>query len=306
MSRPHALVLLNPAARHGRAARLWERVRPEVEERFEPEVVPLDPSGAWRAAIGSSLGAGTRVVVAAGGDGTVHALAEAVTVERGNVPLREITLGAVGLGSSNDFHKPVARRIAGIPVRLEAARAAPRDLGRVRWQNPEGGAHETVLVVSASAGLVADGNVLFSSGRLGRFLPAVAIAAAALRAIARNRRVRLLLRPGGASRPVALSSFSVLKTPWLSGCLRYDVPVAHDDGLFAVALCEAASRWRLLWTLASLFRGRFAGRPGTRTFCTAALEIEAESPFPLEIDGEVVVARGAAFDLFPERLLACA
>ncbi len=104
----------------------------------------------------------------------------------------------------------------------------------------------------------------------------------------------------------SLSSLSVLKTQWLSGSLRYDVPVAPDDGLLAVALCESMNRRQLLGTLAGLARGRFTGRPGTRTFRTAALELEADAPFLLEIDGEVGPARHATFDLFPERLLACA
>ena len=65
-------------------------------------------------------------------------------------------------------------------------------------------------------------------------------------------------------------------------------------------------RHRLLATLAGLVRGRFTGRPGTRAFRTAALEIEADAPFLLEIDGEVEPARRAAFDLFPEQLYVCA
>ncbi len=105
---------------------------------------------------------------------------------------------------------------------------------------------------------------------------------------------------------IELSSLSVLKTQWLSGSLRYDCPVAPDDGHFGVALCEAMGRRRLLGTLAGLARGRFTGRPGTRAFRTAALELVADAPFLLEVDGEVGSARRAAFDVFPERLLACA
>ncbi len=304
--RAPALVLLNPAARHGRAGRLWERVRPEVERLFAPAVVPLDAAATYRDRVASALGAGTRVFIAAGGDGTVHALAEAIASGRGSVPLSGIALGAVGLGSSNDFLKPFGRRLAGVPVRLDVDGAARRDLGRVRWLDPEGRGHESVLVASASAGVVADGNALFSAGRLGRLVPSLAIAWATARALARNRGARLSLRPGGAAAPTYLAFLSVLKTPWLSGCLRFDVPVAPDDGSFAVAVCEATSRHRLLGVLAGLVRGRFAGRAGTRVFRTAALELEADAPFALELDGEVVAARRAAFDLFPEGLLACA
>lgn len=306
MSRPPALVLLNPAARHGRAARLWDRVRREVEGRFDSSVVPTDPGGMWKREVRSSLRSGTRVFVAAGGDGTVHALAGAIVEARDRVPLGDICLGAVGLGSSNDFHKPFERVHSGIPLRLDIDRAAPRDLGRIRWLDAEGRDRESVLVVSASVGVVAEGNALFSSCRLGRRLPSLAMAVAAVRAIARHGPSRAFLRHDGREEEIHYSSLSVLKTPWLSGSLRYDIPIAADDGLLGVGLCEAMGRRRLLGTLAGLARGRFAGRPGTRAFRTAALDFGADTPFLLEIDGEVGSARSATFDVFPERLLACA
>jgi len=78
MSRPRALVLLNAAARHGRAGRLWERVSREVDERFEASPVPLDAEERWKTCVRAALHDGTRVFVAAGGDGTVHALAGAI------------------------------------------------------------------------------------------------------------------------------------------------------------------------------------------------------------------------------------
>jgi diacylglycerol kinase family enzyme len=306
MRRPPALVLLNPAARHGRARRLWDRVRREVEGRFESSVVTTDPGKIWRADVRASLRAGTRVFVAAGGDGTVHALAGAIVESRGGVPLGDICIGAVGLGSSNDFHKPFGCLRSGIPLRLDVDRAMPRDLGRIRWVDAEGRDRESVLVVSASVGVVAEGNALFTSCPFGRYLPSLAMAVAAVRAIARNRSSRFFLRHDESQEEIELSSLSVLKTQWLSGLLRYDCAVAPDDGLLGVAFCEAMGRRRLLGTLAGLARGRFTGRPGTRAFRTAALELGADTPFLLEIDGEISSARHATFDVFPERLLACA
>ena len=58
-------------------------------------------------------------------------------------------------------------------------------------------------------------------------------------------------------------------------------------------------RRRLLGTLAGLARGRFTGRPGTRAFRTAALEVGADAPFLLEVDGEVGSARRASVRRLP-------
>ena len=108
-----ALVLLNPAARHRTGRARWSRVAGSVLGPLEAAVVETDLEGRWRRAIAAALASGVRTFVAAGGDGTVGALADAVVESRGSIALPDITLGAIGLGSSNDFHKPVRHARAG-------------------------------------------------------------------------------------------------------------------------------------------------------------------------------------------------
>ncbi len=103
-----------------------------------------------------------------------------------------------------------------------------------------------------------------------------------------------------------LSSLSVLKSPWLSGALRHDLPVAPDDGLLGVAACVGMGRLRLLATVAGLLFGRFRNLPGTRSFETTALRVRADAPFLLEVDGEVDRVVEARFDLLAWRIRVCA
>jgi diacylglycerol kinase (ATP) len=304
--REPAFVLLNPAARQGRGRERWYRVRSEVEARFAPTVVPLDRGGAWRESVDSALLAGVHVFVAAGGDGTVHSLVEALARRHGAVPVETLLLGAVGLGSSNDFHKPASAVRGGIPLRLEAAHASARDLGSVRWVRPDGSAGETVLVVSASVGAAAEGNALFARSSSRGLFPGASIAAASLRAVAAHRPFPMRVELDGSAFELSLSSLSVLKTPWLSGSLRFDLPALPADGLLWVALFEGRGRLRLLAALAALARGRFRGREGNRAFAVRSLSLSSDRPFLLEVDGEVETVVSATFHLFPWRLRACA
>ena len=306
MSLPAALVLLNPAAARGADARVLALARREVAARFAAVEAELDAAGRWRAAVGSALAGGTRAFVAAGGDGTVHALLEALVERRGNVPLEQVALGVVALGSSNDFVKPFRPGDGPVALRLDAARATPRDVARVTTIGPSGEERTTLLAVSASAGVAAEGNALFEAGRRPGRGAAAAIAASALRAVARHRDFAARLRHDGEEEEVPLSSLSVLKSTWLSGALRYDLPVAPADGLLGVALCAGMGRLRLLSTLAGLLRGRFRGRPGTRSFLTPSLRVSADAPFLLEVDGEVSPVLEARFDLPAWRVRACA
>ncbi|MFN7989561.1 MAG: diacylglycerol kinase family protein [Thermoanaerobaculia bacterium] len=306
MSLPAALVVRNPAAGRAADVRALALVRRAVATRFEASEVELDAFGMWKEAIDSALAGGTRTFVAAGGDGTVHALLEALVDGPRNAALGEITLGVAALGSSNDFVKPLRPGDDPVPLRLDAARATPHDLVRVRTVDPSGTERTTLLAVSASAGVVAEGNALFSAGRRPGRGVATAIAASALRAVVRHRDFSARLRHDGLDEEVSLSSLSVLKSPWLSGSLRYDLPVAPADGLLGVALCAGMGRLRLLSTLAGLLFGRFRNRPGTRSFLTSSLRVASDAPFLLEVDGEVSPALEAHFAVLPERLRVCA
>ncbi|MBK9965602.1 MAG: hypothetical protein IPP07_12130 [Holophagales bacterium] len=306
MSRPFALVLRNPAAGRAGDPRALAFARREIGVRFDASEVVLDAGGEWKGAVSAALHRGVRTFVAAGGDGTVHALLAALVESCGSEPLEALTLGVAALGSSNDFVKPLRPGDSPVPLRLDAAHAAPRDLVRVRAVDALGREVTSLLAVSASAGVVAEGNALFNSARGARRGTGPAIARAALRAVARHRDFPVRLRHDGRTETVALSSLSILKSPWLSGALRYDLPVSADDGLLGVAVCAGMGKLRLLRTLAGLLFGRFRGRPGTRSFFTTFIAVSADAPFLLEVDGEVEQVVEASFDLFARRIRVCA
>jgi diacylglycerol kinase (ATP) len=99
MSRLRALVVLNPVARSGRGRMRFALVQPTIDEVFEATVVETDGDGRCDAPIAAALRDGVRVIIAAGGDGTVNAVVDAIVRVRGAIPLDAIALGAVGLGS---------------------------------------------------------------------------------------------------------------------------------------------------------------------------------------------------------------
>jgi diacylglycerol kinase (ATP) len=297
-----ALVLLNPNARHGRGRARYAAVKADIDAVFDTRVVETDPTGN-DSPIRAALDDGIRTFIAAGGDGTVNAVIDALVRLRGTIALDDLTLGAVGLGSSNDAHKPVKREIAGIPVRIDARHAAPRDVGIARW---DGG--ERAFLVSASVGVTAAANALFNREDpvlrlLKRCWVDGAIAWAAVRTIAswRNLSATLLLQE--QSLAIALTHLGVAKTPWLAGGLHYDTPV--EPGRFAVNLCEGMGRLRTISTLAALSRGRFAGLPGTHSWSASCASVVLDKPCDLELDGEIFRASRVSFELLPERIRLC-
>ncbi len=303
------VVLLNPAAGGGRGLARWARVSRAVEAFCRPRVVESDLDGVWRFAIRQEIGDGTRLFVVAGDDGTVSALVDELARSRGSIPLDQFTLGAVGLGSSNDFHKPYARRVDGIPLRIEPS-GCRRDVGIVRFEAPDGRRHRRCFLISASVGVVAEANAFFNAGdalqrRLRGAWTGGAIVYAALHTIASWRNLAVRIRTERGTVAASVTNLSVSKTPFVSGGFRYDESVAPDDGLLAVHLCEGMSRPEALGALADLARGRFAGRPKRRHWNAGRVAVSARSPLALELDGEVVQAHRVVFGVLKERIGIC-
>ena len=297
-----ALVLLNPNARRGRGRARYALVKPYIDAAFDTRAVETEIGGNDKP-IRAALDDGIRTFIAAGGDGTVNAAIDALVRVRGAIALDELTLGAVGLGSSNDAHKPIKLQIAGIPMRIDARQAVPRDVGMARW---DGG--ERAFLVSASVGVTGAANALFNREDavlriLKRWWVDGAIGWAAVRTIATWRNLSATLTVHDTSSAIALTHLGVAKTPWLAGGLHYDTPI--EPGRLTVNLCEGMSRLRTISTLAALARGRFVGLPGTRSWSAAQASVVLDEPCDLELDGEIFRASRVSFELLPERICLC-
>lgn len=308
-----ALVVINPRARRGSAARRYASIRAEVETGFLVEHTMMDDAGRWIDAIHFARRERFERVIAVGGDGTVHAVANALLDKPlDGFPSMTTSLGAVGLGSSNDFHKPIRRRAHGVPLRL--GQPTRRDAGLATWKDARGELHARWFVVSASVGLVARANRRFSEqagviGRVARRSVDAGILIAAMSALARHRNVRARVRPSqdgrAAADPIELSSLSAMLTPYLAGAFRYEPTRGAGEGQLAFHLCRDMSRTDLLATMVRLLGGRFDGSPKTRSCTAPAMCIELDEEDDLELDGELFRAKSIRLEARPSVLEVC-
>ena len=307
------LAIINPTAGGGKALAKWRRIEPRLREILGPVAIFRTTSrDELQAAMPALLARGHREFLAAGGDGTVNAVLSALVDHADADLLPGITVGAVGLGSSNDFHKPFQRTIDGIPCRIDRDRACLHDVGLLDYRDAEGATGAHYWFVNASIGIAAEANDLFNHpDRLLRFLKrvstSIAIAYAALRAIVINRPRDLALTIGDrvlAHRPVRNLGF--VKNPHFAGSLRYDSPHLPDSGCFHVHRLGPVSRPGLLRALVRLARGRFAGGRETRSWLANRAEVrDGDGSFLVECDGEVVRARVARFSILPGKVRLC-
>lgn len=306
------LVLLNPRAGYGRAASRWDRIKRGLEARFGTfevvEATSLDGAGEQ---IRSGLARGESTFVAAGGDGTVNLLVNAVmTLDDPS----GVVVGAVGLGSSNDFHKPFSAgaQIEGVPVRVDSAKALARDVIEIECTDGSGSSFTRYAIINASLGITAEANAAFNDPS--RFVKGAralgvdaAIVASILETLSAYRDIECRLTVDGVDEGTfPVSNLGIIKSPHFAGALCYDTPVEPDDGKLGVNLSWGLSRLQALALLAALYRGRFRGRPRTRSWTAERLRVEADRTFALETDGEVVRATTADFSVLPGKIRCCA
>lgn len=310
-------VIFNPQANAGNGAHRW---RAFLESDIAREAGLRDASafdgslgmGQLEAWVSDRIKAGARRFVAAGGDGTVHLALNALmnTPERTELPRGELKLGAVGLGSSNDFQKPFGaegrHEAAGLRCRLDFAQASPHDVGQV--QTDQG---ERYFILNASVGVTAEANWSFNEARgalahLKRRWVDGAIVVTALKTFGGYRSFDAQVTIEDESpRPVLLTNLGVVKNVHFSGQMRYDIAQARNDGFFGVHLCEGMSRLEMVGTLVALAAGKFSGRPKTSSRQAKRVDIEAAQPFAVETDGEVLRTRHARFGLLARELFVC-
>jgi diacylglycerol kinase family enzyme len=308
------LVIVNPTAAAGRAQARWTSIRPEVERRIGPfEECAASDLVTVRTCVLRALEQGERRFVAAGGDGTVN-LVVALLLELATPDTRpELIVGAIGLGSSNDFHKPIQpdALVGRFPCRLDFERSVQHDVGCTQYVDEHEVARVKRWVINASVGTTARGNWLYNEahgvvGIAKRCSATLGMIVAAIGALLRPaREVMTVTAEDGSIELIRVCNLGVVKNPHFTGCLYYDSPYHPDSGDFFVHLLVHSSPWRTLVTLARLARGKFVGRPGTRSWRSRWLALEAPRPFPVEGDGEIVLARRVVFLLEPRALQVC-
>jgi len=307
------LAIVNPEAGGGKALEKWIRIEARLRATVGTlSVLVTENREQLHAAMPALLARGHREFLAAGGDGTVNTVLDALVDHADANLLRRIKVGAVGLGSSNDFHKPFGTTLDGIPCRIDFDRVLSHDIGRLEYEDPQGADRARHWFVNASIGVASEANDFFNHpDRLLRFLKrlstSIAIVYAAVAAIVTNRPRDLALTIDDQS-PVhgPVRNLGVVKNPHFAGSLRYDSPHLPDSGCFHVHRLGPVTRTGLLRALARLARGHFAGSRGARTWLARQVTVRnGGGTFPVECDGEVVRATVARFSILPQKVRLC-
>ena len=233
-------------------------------------------------------------IVAVGGDGTVHEVANGLLGSRGPIP----RLAVIPIGTGNDFARSV-----GIPTELRAAVSVAADRsGRTRIVDAArcGDRYFVVLVGTGFAARVASAvNDSPSWSKVG----ALPFVYHTLREVITNRNVDLTITLDGTD-VVQQPSFMVYVSNcrFSGGGMQLSPEARPDDGLLDVCLVGDANRRDVVTMLPKVFSGGHVGHPKVSLHRAATIRVDGPPHVQVQADGEVIGALPMEVEVVPGAL----
>ena len=290
----------NPRAGRGGVRQRWDELLARLDRAGLASTGQLtDAPGHATELARRARAEGRSLVVAVGGDGTVHEVVNGLLAEGddGPVPVLGVVPGGSGCDYARTFALPDAIDEA---VALLASPSSPQavDVGEVRCQGSEG-ACRRLFVNVAEVGIGAD--VAHRAAGLPRSLGAGRYVVAFALTLAAHRQVDADVEAALERYEGPLTNLVVAIGQYFGGGMRVAPTADPADGDFDVQV-QFGSKLEYAMAMPRVFRGTHLPHPRVIEWRTANLEIHSDPAARLEADGELLGTTPATFRLLPGAL----
>jgi diacylglycerol kinase (ATP) len=289
---PKTVFLVNPASANGKTGKRWPQIaRAAHEAGLRGEAVFSERPGQLGDLAREAADEGAALLVVVGGDGTVHEVVQGVAGREG------VELALIPRGTGWDF-----ARTHGITKDVNAAlrttkdgTARPFDLGRASYAVDgvrEWAWFANMASVGMSGAVAAKANSTTKAlGAKTSYLMALGIV------FARWKNVSLRVRVDVEERHALMEDAIVAVGRYLAGGMMITPDAEPDDGLFDVLLIGDLTKAEMVRVMPKVFRGTHLPHPKGEVLRGATVEIDADEPLPVQLDGEQPGTTPVRFEL---------
>lgn len=270
-----AHVILNPAAGRGAAKRALDEVaRALHHESYRVEIILTERPEQATDLAAEAARQGAELIVAVGGDGTVHEVANGI-LRSG----KDVTLGIVPIGSGNDFAKLVG--VYRYPPRravTRLVRALPRyfDVGRVLGE-----------YFVNSMGLGFDAAVVHTRNAMPNLRGHISYLVPIIKTFFTYRPQLLDVRAAEFHEQGYMMTVEICNGTHAGGDYRMAPDADPSDGWLDVCLIRRVSLPRFLMAVPKVMRGTHGRMREVALFKTRQITVRSlEQPLYLHLDGE--------------------
>lgn len=284
-----ASFIVNPVSGNRRQAD-YRRIEQRVRQCPTAEWLPTQQPGDARALATARRDREDHIVVAVGGDGTVHEVAGGLIGGRAS-------LAVLPLGSGNDFARMLSspRRPDALLDWLQTAEPRGCDIGRVRLTGSNGSITDDHFINSLGIGfeaLVAD-----RAARL-RWLRGVPrYLLAALRELPGYRAPLMALHFNGRSFKQRQFLVAIGNGRWAGGGFELTPNARIDDRQLELTRADDLPLWRLLTILPRVFNGGHLACNGVHADRVERIRVECPDGCMVHGDGEILGRRATCIEV---------
>lgn len=309
---PSVTLIANPRAGRGAVQQALPRVQEALEQHgLTFRLVPTERPGHATEIARAAVREGARLVVALGGDGTIHEVVNGMMGDDGPVN-PDAMLGILPSGTGCDTAKTFG--IPTDPVAAVRHLAGDRtwgrlDVGRIRYRTFDGQDASRWFINIAEAGIGA--HVVAAAARMPAWLGGRVYRLAALRGIAtfKPQQARLAMngrlsrrKVGTPVEPVehagTVTMVVVANCQFFGGGLRVAPRAIPSDAMLDVLVGEG-SKWDAVRALQKMPSGLHVPSQTISEYLVDRLDLDGPEPLLLEADGEPLGTTPATFDLVP-------
>jgi diacylglycerol kinase (ATP) len=286
-------VIVNPAARKGRAMARWPAIQAELGKRLGPvEPMFTEAPGHATHLARNSLARGIRRFVAVGGDGTVNETLNGLLDPSGRLIYPDAVLCPIPAGTANELCRALGH--LAVASRAFDAAASPRsqliDLMRVRCTGPDGRPVDRFGYLIVALGLAATISHRSSQSRwlkkLGEIAYLLMTPGVTLGYRQRDISIEIDGVPAGVRR---LFTAMVGNTENGGGGMKLLPGARFDDGVLDLIEAGGMSRLGLLTNiLPKLYSGAHVRHPKVRTARGTSFRFDSRMETLVDLDGEMV------------------
>lgn len=300
MSITQAKVIVNPVAGANATYRKWPKISSLLHHIGLPfEFQYTEGVGHAIELAREAVNNGCRFLVAVGGDGTVHEVANGILLSK---ELNEATIGIISTGTGGDFIRSagIDRDYIKACSSLTGTRRRLIDVGVVEYHK-DGQGHKRFFVNSSGVGF--DAAVAETSNRLPKFLGGtIPYIIGLLKSLAGYKNKPVTISMGDKIESKRILSVVVANGRYFGGGMRVAPLADIDDGLLDVITVGDMGKLELLKAFPTIYKGTHIHHPKVEMEKTTQVRIESTEKFLVHADGEFLGEGPVSFELIPSAL----
>ncbi|MBX3231943.1 MAG: diacylglycerol kinase family lipid kinase [Labilithrix sp.] len=306
------LLVVNPRSGGGTTARTFAAMRGTIERALGAcEVAMTEHPGHGIDLARQGAIAGHPLVVAVGGDGTIHEVVNGLMQARSSdygTKAAETALGVIGQGTGGDFRKTLGteHRLDRYVEAIASGKQRAIDVGKFSGGGKT--SHWFVNILSAGMGGLVDRYVASAPRALGG---KAAYFGASLKALfnAELGHVRVTITNDGKSEEHLVRSFmiAICNGRYFGGGMKVAPMAEIDDGVLELVALGATSKIGFALTSGSIYSGDHVNQAGTVHLRGQKMKLElvntsASDVYLLDVDGEPMGGLPLEVEVVPKAL----